>query len=124
MERDQALWLRAGGHCECCGKVAGWDGWSRHHRQPRGMGGTKRDVHGLDNLLLLCGSGTTGCHGYVESHRAWARDCGLLVPRPLDPAATPVLLRARTLFPRWVTLTPEGDAEPLIDSPPLVLPPR
>ena len=39
------------------------------------------------NLVVLCGSGTTGCHGWVESHRAEARELGYLVPRGiLTPA--------------------------------------
>ena len=45
------------------------------------MGGTKLkwvDLPG--NLLLLDGSGTTGCHGHVEKHRAAARASGFLVP--------------------------------------------
>jgi hypothetical protein len=32
------------------------------------------------NLILLCGSGTTGCHGYIESHRVFGRASGWLVP--------------------------------------------
>jgi hypothetical protein len=44
------------------------------------MGGTSDpSANGTANLLVLCGSGTTGCHGWVESNRASARDLGLLV---------------------------------------------
>ena len=32
------------------------------------------------NGLILCGSGVTGCHGWVESHRAQARMDGFLIP--------------------------------------------
>lgn len=31
------------------------------------------------NGLLLCGTGTTGCHGWVESNRSEARAQGFLV---------------------------------------------
>lgn len=55
--------------------------WSIHHRRPRGSGGTSVDWVGLpSNGILLCGTGTTGCHGWVESHREDARALGYLVP--------------------------------------------
>lgn len=57
-------------------------GWSAHHRRPKGSGGTSEEWVGqAANCLILCGSGTTGCHGWVESHRAKATELGLLVPR-------------------------------------------
>lgn len=44
------------------------------------MGGTRSAwINEPPNLLLLCGSGTTGCHGWVESHRDDARRDGFLV---------------------------------------------
>jgi hypothetical protein len=60
------LFDRSKGRCEvgipgvCRGKAE-----SRHHRLDRGQGGPNL----IDNLLHLCGSGTTGCHGYIEHHR-------------------------------------------------------
>lgn len=94
---------RAGGSCELCGvpvAVVDDDGqvtpvaaYSIHHRQPRGMGGTDDPaVNSPANLLLLCGTGTSGCHGLVESQRAMAVTNGWLVPRPTDPATVPVEL--------------------------------
>lgn len=44
-----------------------WD--SLHHVYPRGQGGDDTAV----NLIALCGSGTTGCHGRVEAHDPAAR---------------------------------------------------
>lgn len=78
--------------CVSCGTYVGPFGdFSIHHRRPRGMGGTKRPESNLPgNLLLLCGSGTTGCHGWVESHRAEARDKGFLVWQSQDPETVPV----------------------------------
>ena len=78
--------------CERCG-TASATRWSLHHRKPRGMGGTKDPmINSPANLLLLCGSGTEGCHGWVETHRAEAYDSGLLVHRGDDPASVPVKL--------------------------------
>lgn len=66
---------------------------SLHHRKPRGMGGTKDPgIHSPANIIVLCGSGTTGCHGWVEQHRAESYDLGLLVHRTDDPSAVPVRL--------------------------------
>jgi hypothetical protein len=106
------LVVRSGQRCEartpwCFGKrmgKSGPDGYlhdltrgqvSIHHRRPRGMGGTDRpDTHTLPNLMLLCGSGTIGCHGFIESHRQVALDRGYLLPKegPLSvPAARPLV---------------------------------
>lgn len=85
------VYLRAGMRCERCGVYA--EGGSVHHRRPRGMGGNKSAATSSpSNALLLCGSGTTGCHGWVESNRSEARDLGLLLRQHQDPAAVPVTL--------------------------------
>lgn len=78
----EALILTRANHaCERCGQpnrgVRGRD-WSIHHRRPRGMGGTKR-LSTASVGVVLCGSGVTGCHGWVESNRADAIDLGWLV---------------------------------------------
>ena len=86
---------RARMQCEightCGGKyLAGDRGqhWSLHHRRSRGMGGTSNPAINLPaNLLAACGSGTTGCHGFVESNRLWALDLGLLI-RTVDERLT------------------------------------
>lgn len=52
---------RAGGRCEICGL---YGANNAHHRRNKSQGG--QDV--LSNLMLLCGSGTTGCHGFVTEH--------------------------------------------------------
>lgn len=88
---------RAGGLCERCGARLGWN-FSRHHRRPRGMGGTSVEVTPA-GLLVLCGSGTTGCHGWIESHRAEARVHGWLLGPIDDPEEVPVDYRGR-----WVQL--------------------
>jgi hypothetical protein len=58
-EQRKGLQERSGGMCEICG----YPGNNAHHRKNAGQGGNDD----LSNLLLLCGSGTTGCHGYVTA---------------------------------------------------------
>lgn len=105
---------RAGHCCELCGLALWSDGaWIRphsfHHRQPRGAGGTRRpDVNAAFNLLLLCGTGTTGCHGRIESRRTEAYTAGWLVRTGLDPANTPTTV---WWSPRPLLLTTDGRYE-------------
>lgn len=54
----------------CGGPATNW-----HEKLPRGRGGPRDPF----NAVPLCGSGTTGCHGHVTEHPAWARDVGLTV---------------------------------------------
>ena len=80
--------------CFYCGQGLLWHqrgmSWSAHHRKPRGAGGTSNpEIGKASNCVILCGSGTTGCHGWVETHRALASEYGLLVStngvdRPAD----------------------------------------
>lgn len=71
------------------------------------MGGTKDPaVNQMSNLILLCGSGVTGCHGNIEKNRRWAYTLGFLLSATDDPASTPVLLNKR-----WVRLHDNGDVE-------------
>lgn len=85
------VYERAGQCCELCGVYA--YGGSLHHRRPRGMGGDKRpEINAASNAVLLCGSGVTGCHGWVESNRSTAFDHHLLLEYREHPAETPVLL--------------------------------
>lgn len=94
----RAVAERAGYRCELCTKAL-HDGndWTEvhsfHHRQPRGMGGTTDpDTNSAYQLLLVCGTGTTGCHGHIETNREKAYRYGWLVKRPTDPADVPVRL--------------------------------
>lgn len=107
VDRDQ-------GTCARCG--AGVDpsrrgvGWSIHHRRPRGMGGSRDpQVSSPVNGVVLCGSGTTGCHGWVEANREDARLMGWLVPQWRNPAEVPVRHHGHGwAWPRanaWVPLT-------------------
>jgi hypothetical protein len=118
----QQLLVRSGGRCEARGPhcLAGPDGTlatlpryqvSVHHRLPRGMGGTSLPtVHALPRLLLVCGDGVRGCHGWIERNRAAATARGLLVRHGVDdPAVVPVTLWSGrvVLLAEWY-LTPPG----------------
>lgn len=97
MTEQRAVCLaRAMGRCERCGgSLTGWDAWSLHHRRARGMGGTRRaSTESVANLVVLCGSGTTGCHGWVESNRDQARELGWLLRQQQEPEEEPVPLWA------------------------------
>lgn len=100
---------RDGETCRRCGHLV-WGVFSRHHRIPRGAGGSAR-VDRVSNILLLCGSGTTGCHGWVESHRTDAELLGYLLPKlnqSIDPADEPVFVHEYG----WVLLGDNGSITP------------
>lgn len=55
------------------------------------MGGSRdEETNQPANGILLCGSGTQGCHGWVESERSVAEMLGYLVPQGARPADVPV----------------------------------
>ena len=88
-----AVQVRSQARCERCGKSDSLR-WSLHHRKPRGMGGSRDPlINSPANVILLCGSGTEGCHGWVESNREQSYELGLLVHRMDDPEEMPVTLR-------------------------------
>lgn len=94
-QRDEWSCVRCGGACH--GR-RGVD-WSVQHRRARGMGGTRRsDANEPQNLILLCGSATTGCHGWVESNRQAALSNGWAVKSNSDPMQAPVLHWQRGLI--------------------------
>ncbi len=95
---------RSGGMCELCGAEPATN---FHHRRARGMGGTRRQVHSPEWIMHLCGSGTTGCHGYIEAHPEISYAKGWKL-RGTRPASTPVQVFAIG----WVILTPDGNYEP------------
>ncbi len=69
-----AVDIRDGEACVRCGRPNFWGGFSRHHRQLRRHGD-----HTPANLIVLCGSGTTGCHGLVHANPAESKLLGLIV---------------------------------------------
>ena len=84
--------VRDGYRCIRCRAAAGENGaLNLHHRQARGQGGSRDPLSASPaNLLTLCGSGTTGCHGWVEFHRSQAEALGFIVRHGIDPATVPV----------------------------------
>ena len=70
---------RSRGVCEMCVDAPGTN---FHHRLRRSQGGQDSD----ENLLHLCGSGTTGCHGYIHANPSWSYLHGALLKRGQDPA--------------------------------------
>lgn len=80
---------RAGGKCERCGISIVNIPASVHHRRTRGMGGTKKPET-PENLAVLCGTGTTGCHGWVGANPADAAEAGWYVHQWDDPETVPM----------------------------------
>lgn len=78
-----ALKERAHDCCEMCGKYLANNA---HHRKNRSQGGGDN----LANLMLLCGSGTTGCHGLVTTEPLMSKRMGWTVRWISDPAEVPV----------------------------------
>lgn len=65
----------------------------------------------VENLLDLCGSGTTGCHGWVTEHPALARDYGWSVLSSHAPLWRPVVVLGR-----WSYLTRDGQVVQIRDA--------
>jgi hypothetical protein len=122
-----SLMRRSGGRCERGGERLfaeedlyddgrGWPGrggrWSVQHRRPAGMGGTNSPTFNAPwNVLLVCGSGTTGCHGWIETHRTLSQEAGWLVSQYADPATAIVMALGRPvlLTPDWAYLDPHAE---------------
>ena len=90
--------------CALCGMGIGPEGrgvgWSVHHRLRRSQGVD----HSIQNVIILCGSGTTQCHGWVHANPADARAGGWMLSGRQEPLAVPVLVAGQ----RWVYLTSIG----------------
>ena len=95
--------------CVRCGNPAdaAWDGHSIHHRRLRSH--PWPGLHEPANLITLCGSGTTGCHGHVHAHPKEARENGWIVSAHQDRPETVPVLTARH---GWVLLDRNGGRTP------------
>jgi 5-methylcytosine-specific restriction endonuclease McrA len=79
---------RDGWTCVRCGvDVSGAYVYSIHHRKLRSQGGPNTP----ENLITLCGTGTTFCHGYVHAHPEEAYEAGWLVRAWLRPEDVPIV---------------------------------
>lgn len=76
--------VRDGHRCVRCDLSLGHGQFSLQHRLPRGMGGSV-GANTAANLILLCGSATTGCHGWAESRVTEATVAGYRCPRWCGP---------------------------------------
>lgn len=88
-----AVLRRDGDSCLRCGVHITVRGYSLHHRKGRRVLPGLPDPHVAENLVTLCGSGTTGCHGWVHAHPEKAYEQGWMIHRGSadDPAVVPVL---------------------------------
>lgn len=84
---------REGRACAACGVSVTGQPFSIQHRRPRGMGGTSDPAaNSLSNLVLMCGTGVTGCHGLAESRDPEMNARGFWLTFGEPPAETPVML--------------------------------
>jgi len=97
---------RDGHRCQMCGVSIVDQPSSIHHRRRRGMGGSAL-LERASNLVRLCGTGTTGCHGFVESQRTLATVRGWLLGYLDDPEATPL-----QCYDGWMLLDDQGSRIP------------
>jgi hypothetical protein len=76
--------------------------------------------------MLLCGSGTTGCHGIVTGNPSNAALLGYTVTlarlgeisrdKPISPASVPVWRYSREVGgPEWVLLDDDGTITPSLE---------
>lgn len=111
----EAVIARSGGVCEICQANRATN---FAHRQRRSQGGSWSPVNGL----ALCGSGTTGCHGWCTAHPALARAGGWEVGAWGDPTEEPVYLQHFGWY-AWWWLKDEGLVMVEEDFPVPTLPP-
>lgn len=84
IKRDRAL-------CQWCGDAVTGD-YSLQHRRARGMGGSKNPItSSAANAVLVHGTGTTECHGYIEQHPDEALERGFRVRQGSDPRFIPIV---------------------------------
>ncbi|MDD7930109.1 hypothetical protein [Microbacterium thalli] len=116
----QAMFQREGGACFYCRRPLAWEhraapfagGWSAHHRIDRGNGGRgKKATVTCADGLILCGTGTTGCHGAVSHDKTRAIELGLSIPRlARGPEFDPLNVAATRKDGTKVVLTADGGA--------------
>lgn len=93
---------RSSGVCEVCGVGKARE---RHHRRPRGAGGSRRDeTNTAANCLHICWS----CHhSLIESHRQVGYLMGWLLSQNMSPDRERVMYRGE-----WMLLGDDGSVEP------------
>ena len=87
--RNKKIDARERQRCARCGVVI-WSGGSRHHRKFK----SRRGGDEVSNAVLLCGSGTTGCHGWCHANPTSARMVGLALKETDNPRLVPISAHA------------------------------
>lgn len=113
---------RDGWACASCGRsvlggVRGLD-WCCQHRIARAAGGSRRPELNLPmNLLILCGSAVTGCHGRVEQRGTDDLAAGFWLRQWTDGRPTaPGEHAVRHARHGWVWLDDDGSVTPVPES--------
>ncbi len=89
----QAVLARERFRCARCNRPLDlYPGYSLQHRRARQGTDRRPDTHTAVNLIALCGSGVSYCHGWIESHPNDARTEGMRVWQCENPAEVPVIL--------------------------------
>lgn len=95
--------------CAVCGRdlLDAYIRHSFHHRHMRSH--PYPGLHEPQNLILVCGSGTQGCHGRIHANPEWAYRLGYLVHMNDEHPEN------RQYYDRkqgWLYLNPDGTSTP------------
>jgi hypothetical protein len=101
------------GHLQCEVRINGvclGTGTNYQHRKNRSQC-SKAERWMPSNGLYVCGSGTTGCHGYIHAHPTESYEWGWSVKQANDPRLVPVL--ALLHHPQSIVLHDDGGWHPI-----------
>jgi hypothetical protein len=102
--------VREGMACAACGISVTGRPHSIQHRRARGMGGTTDPAANLpSNLVLLCGTAVTGCHGLAESRDPDMHGRGFWLRSWENPAVIPVMIASERNSGLTVWLDDSGE---------------
>jgi hypothetical protein len=107
---QQIVIRRSGGVCERCGRERAT---GKHHRVKRSHGGQWTP----SNVVDLCGSGTTGCRGWVEANPALAGAQAWTLLSEEDPMSVPL---AHAMMPGFMVLLDDAGCLVMTAAPVLV----
>jgi hypothetical protein len=96
---ETAALERDGPTCRRCGRSVEGQLGSLHHRKLKGRATPKRDYDLVENLVVLCGTGTSadGCHSWCHGHPKDAHEEGWVCWSWEKPAERPCQTTYRTL---------------------------